>query len=341
MKSVNVLLTCSSFHAVGIIDCLKDNPDNVPVKVFVTNCNVADLPPEKCCDGTFVVPKIDDEGYIPYLMQLCRINAIDIIFPTSSLELDLMARYKEVFNDNGVKVSVSSLDAVMVAGDKIKTWQRFKQYMPQQTVAMNALDVLEFSHKVPNICCKPVSLCGGKGFAVVDEEKCTDVSLFHGYGKKHYISLWQLCKAVEKYQQPMILQEYQSGMDFSILALAVNGKLLYCCGNYATKLEFGSTVEGEIGMHPYAKKIAQKVIERLNIDGIVGFDFILLSDGSAKLLDINLRVTASAQFYAKAGCNIPWLRCKQLLGYDISKESISIDYGLNMVKYFDAHYFHN
>lgn len=58
MKEFSVLLTCSSFHAIGIVDTLKNNPENCRVSVYVANCNEEDLPPSSCCDGTFVVPKL-------------------------------------------------------------------------------------------------------------------------------------------------------------------------------------------------------------------------------------------------------------------------------------------
>lgn len=339
MKPINILLTCSSFHAVGIIDCLKNNPDNVPVKVIVVNCNVSDLPPSECCDYMYVVPRINEDGYIPRLLEICKSHSVDVIFPTSSRELEVMARNRDTFAQHGIKVAVSSLESVLIAGDKVKTWEKFSDVMPCQVVANNAIDVLDFSHKVKNICCKATNLCGGQGFAVVDDKKCTDVAYFHACGKKHYINLWQLCHAVEDSPVPMILQEYHSGMDFSILAMAVNGEMTHCCGCYGTKLEFGAIIEGEIGMSPYAMEIAELVIKELGIDGIVGFDFILLPDGRALLIDINLRVTASAQFYAKAGVNIPWLQVCHLLGEDISKVEYEIDYGLVMSKYFAARYY--
>ncbi len=339
-NEVNILLTCSSFHAVGIIDCLKHNPDLVPVRVYVANHCAADLPPEDCCDGTFVAPSLTSGSYIPWLLSMCVLFKIDVIFPTSSLELELMASRKDDFEKIGVQVSVSSLQSVQIAGDKIKSWESFSRFMPRQVVANNANDVLEFSREVKSICCKPVNLCGGKGFAVVDEEKATEVSLFHAYGKKHYISLWQLCKAVEKCASPMILQEYHEGMDYVAGALAANGKMTHFCGCFASKLEFGATVAGEIQPCEKAQEIAQKVIEGLGIDGNVGFDFIVKDDGTVLLVDINLRVNATVQFYAKAGLNMPWLRVKQLLGSDVSDEQPEIDYGLQIVKYFAAHYFH-
>lgn len=339
MKPINILLTCSSFHAVGIIDCLKNNPDNVPVNVFVTNCNREDLPPSECCDGTHIVPRIDSENYIDRILEICKARDIQIIFPTSSLELETMARYKTYFEDYGIKVSVSNLDSISIARDKIKSWEHFSEFMPKQKIAVNAQDVLDFSKEIKNICVKPTNLCGGKGFAVVDEEKCTDISYFHAYGKKHYITLWQLCKAVEKCPYLLILQEYHEGLDYCLLAHAAKGIMTHYCGCDGIRLEFGATMEGIVNIRPQCAQIAKEVIEKLNYDGIIGLDFIIKESGDIFLLDVNPRVTASAHFFAKAGVNIPWLQCKHLLGHDIFKEGKIIRNGLRMSKYFSSHYF--
>lgn len=341
MKTLNVLLTCSSFHAIGIIKCLKNNPDKFPCRVFATNCNHYDLPPLKYCDGVFVVPKLDDDSYIPTLLDICNAKEIDVILPTSSLELEVMARNKSLFENRGIKVSVSSLESILISGDKVSTFEKLGKYMPKQKVAHNAIDVLDFALNVPSICCKAISSCGGKGFAVVDEDKCTDVSYFHAFGKKHYISLWQLCRAIERNPYPMILQEHCKGIDYSIAAMAVNGKVTHVIGCYGTTLEFGAIMRGKIDNYPYAMEIANVVATTLGIDGIFGLDFILQSDGTAILLDVNMRVTASAEFYAEAGVNLPWIAIKHTLGYDISKDCATIDFGLEMVKYFDAQYFHS
>lgn len=342
MKPINILLTCTSLHAVGIIDCLKNNPDGWPVNVYVTNCNASNLPPEDCHDGAYILPRVCDPEYYSKLYDICKEKSIDIIFPTSSQELESMALHCQDFERLGVKVAISSFEAIRIAGNKIKTYYTFSRFMPRQVVANNASDVLDFSREVKHICCKATNQCGAHGFAIVDEEKSSDVQYFHAYGKKHYITLYQLCHAVEKSQSPMILQEYHEGWDYSVMAIADHGVMRYHCGCVGSKMEFGSIVQGEIQSSLIADQIAAKVIERLGIDGIVGMDFILQDNGKAKLLDINLRVTASAQFAAKAGLNLPWLRCKQLLGYNLlSEPHPNLDYGLQMVKYFSTRYYHD
>lgn len=341
MKQINVLLTCSSIHAVGIIRCLLANPDNIKVNVYVANCNSCDLPPDNLCAGTFVVPRLIESDYIPSLLQICNEHSIDVILPTSSQELELMALAKDKFEQVGVRMVIAPLEAIRISGDKSATYKVFENLMPKQIVAYNAYDVLRFSEDVKHICCKPINSCGGKGFAVVDEKKCTDPRYFHSFGNKHYISLWQLCHAVEQSESPTIIQEYNEGIDYSLAALADGGKITHSIGCYGTTLEFGAVMKGEIDIHPYAKQVADFVAERLNVNGPFGLDFIIRGDGRAALLDVNMRVTASAEFYAKAGVNLPWLSIKQALGYNIREDNVSVDYELQMVKYFDAHYYHN
>ena len=179
---------------------------------------------------------------------------------------------------------------------------------------------------------------GGKGFAVIDDENSINTSLFHAYGKKHYISHEQLYEIVEKSPNGIILQEYHKGADYMVSVLAENGRVLYLCGYWGDVVEFGAVVKGRIADLPKAYEIAEMVVQRLGIDGNVGFDFIVKDDGTVLLLDVNLRINATLQFPAKAGCNLSYLRCKRLLG-DTSMYKLNINRNLKMVKYFDSKYY--
>lgn len=338
MKEFSVLLTCSSFHAIGIVDTLKNNPENCRVSVYVANCNEEDLPPSSCCDGTFVVPKLTAPNYINHILFLCKEYSIDIIMPTSSLELVLMAKNKDLFNKHGVIVSVSSLESLSIANNKIKLWKHFKDVMPSQQVVFNVKEARDFIGRFESVCCKPADLYGGKGFAVIDDENSINTSLFHAYGKKHYISHEQLYEIVEKSPNGIILQEYHKGADYMVSVLAENGRVLYLCGYWGDVVEFGAVVKDRIADLPKAYEIAEMVVQRLGIDGNVGFDFIVKDDGTVLLLDVNLRINATLQFPAKAGCNLSYLRCKRLLG-DTSMYKLNINRNLKMVKYFDSKYY--
>ena len=86
-----------------------------------------------------------------------------------------MARAKDKFEQNGILVSVSSIDSLLVANNKIALYSCYAGLMPKQIIPESVSDVDAFAsmfkYKNSSICCKVDNLCGGKGFAVVDDKK--------------------------------------------------------------------------------------------------------------------------------------------------------------------------
>lgn len=340
MKPINVLITCSNIHVKNMIDCLKNNYEGTQVNVYCVNSVEWDLPKEGECDGAFVVPKASDESYFPMLLELCKRLDIDVVFPVTSIDLDAMSEHKYEFEKHGIHISVTSPESMRIANDKIALHEMFGEYMPKQIIAKNVDEVIDFADSVNgSICCKVANMCGGRGFAVVDDEKCIDVSLFHRFGKKHYISTEQIYQIVDKNDHDVIVQEYKDGLDYSVSVLADKGRVTHICGYVGYVLEFGSMMYAEIKPNEQAYEIARTICEKLGIDGNACFDFILGEDCKVTLLEINPRVNASLNFVSNAGCNMFYLRCKQLLGYDYENDQQEINVGFKMKKYFETRYF--
>lgn len=340
MRSINVLITCSNIHVKNMIDCLKNNYEGTKVNVYCVNSVEWDLPNEGECDGAFVVPKVTDESYFPALLDLCKMLKIDVVFPVTSIDLETMAEHKEEFEKHGIHISVTSPESMRIANDKIALHKMFGEYMPKQIVPQSVNNAIRFMRKAEGlICCKVANMCGGRGFAVVDNEKCLDVDLFHRFGKKHYISREQLYKIIRRQDHNVIVQEYKEGLDYSVSVLADKGRVTHICGYVGYVLEFGSMMFAEIKPNEHAYKIAQTICEKLKLDGNACFDFILGDDGKVTLLEINPRVNASLNFVSNAGCNMFYLRCKQLLGYDYEHDQQELNVGFKMKKYFETRYF--
>ena len=341
MRKLRVMLTCCNIHVKDIIRCFKNNPEGREVEVFVTNSLEWELPPASECDGRFVVPRLDDPSFIPSMLKLCKEYSIDAIFPISSIDLDIMSEHRADFEAIGTKVSILPFETLSLANDKIRLHERFGElHMPDQIVPLDSQDVREFAKKHDNhICCKLADLCGGKGFAVVDDEKCDDVTLFHRFGQKHFISLDQLCRIVDKGGHEVILQEYKKGLDYTVSLLANNGKVERICGYVGYLLEFGSIMYGEIKPNEAAFEIARKLVAGLGLDGNIGIDYILHDDGTVTLLEINPRINASLPFVAEAGCNMMYLRLKQIMGESIEGLDETTKTGFKMKKYFATRYF--
>ena len=343
MRDFNVLLTCCSMHVKERIDSLKENEDGVNVGVYAVNSVEANLPPDGMTDGQYVVPPIFDKDYISTVLDICKRHSIDVIVPTATIELGLMARNKGFFEREGVKVSVSSPESIDVANDKIELHKRYGSLMPRQVIPNTLEDVQEFHESLPKgsrICCKLSNHAGGNGFAIVDRKKALDITLFNKFGENRYIAFKDLAEILERRTENVIIQEYADGHDYTVSLLAVNGEVTHIVGYIGYQMSFGAIVSGEIMFNERAYDIATQITKELRLDGNACFDFRIKENGEVVLLEVNPRVNASLPFVWKAGINMLYLRCKNLLGdYSNINENHRIQFGLKMRKYYDTTYF--
>lgn len=339
MRDFTVLMTSCSPRKTGIIHCIKDNEDGANVTMYCTNCREDELPSSSVCEKAFVSPCNDSPDYINHLLALCAAYHVDIVIPRLSSELEVLATNRKRFEDIGVKVSVTDLDGLLVANDKSRLYAKYSYLMPKQVVCSNSKMVLEFAKAHPKFCCKLSHSSGAAGFAVVDDKLCDDVNLFHAYGHKHYISTQHLCRIIDTQHLNYILQEYVEGYDYTVSLLADHGNVTHIVGYVGYEMEFSCIMYGEIKDNEVAFEISKFIVADLNLSGNIGIDFILKPDGSVVLLEINPRLNASLPFVAKAGCNMPYLNCKRLLGYDISHDGKNIVKGLKMRKHYATEYF--
>ncbi len=339
---MKVLITGCGRHSKTLVECLKNNPDGIPVEIISINNSERNIL-RTGVDECYIAPSIFDEGYIDWLRKLCEDRGVDVILPYITAELPIAAANRAYLESKGTKVSVASLDSLIIANNKVEMAKRFPQYMPKQIVAHNSRDIRTFAKKVgyhtgTPLCCKLTDKCGGAGFAILDERKYLDIASFNKVGVNRYISLNQLCEIADKVDTEIIIQEYVAGTDYSVCVLADNGNTLYECGFAGYAMEFGAVTSGEIIKNEEAYRIAREVVEELGLDGNCCFDFIIKADGSPVLLECNPRINATLPFLAKAGADLAYYRCRQLLGLDLP-ETLEIDYGLKMVKYYESHYF--
>lgn len=356
MRDLTVLITGCSKHSKEIVDCLTQNEDGRKIDIVAVNMDGNKL----LRHGTtyqYIAPPITDAGYIPFLKKVCEETHTDIIIPYITAELELAAQYMAEMEQMGVKVSVTNQETLEILNNKEKFGKKFFRYAPEQYV-VESLTMAEkiytaFSKNGRRVCCKISGKCGGAGFCIIDNQKAYDISLFNRCGVNRYISSEDLYHIVRSGHR-VILQEYIQGVDYSVCVLADHGKVLSMVGYAGFDMEFGAVVNGQIVSNTKAFKIVEQIIDKLKVDGNACFDFILegvdsgseikdLQSAPVKLLECNPRINASIGFCWKAGANLVYLRCKQLLGEltddDISGISSNFKEGLHMQKYYESEYY--
>lgn len=125
----NILIT-SAGQRVALVKVFQETlkrffPDG---KVYTTDMNPKLAPAAYVSDGCFDVPRCTSEDYIESLLTICLGNGIGLIVPTIDTELAILSANKEIFAKQGITVSVSEYDFVMMCRDKRNTGEFFEKH---------------------------------------------------------------------------------------------------------------------------------------------------------------------------------------------------------------------
>ena len=135
----------------------------------------------------------------------------------------------------------------------------------------------------------------------------------------------------------MIAMEFLPGVEYTVDLLADQGNTLYIAGRRNTTSSMSIAQSSVVEKKSDAYQLCKDIVRELNLDGNIGFDFMLDENDTPWLTDLNPRVTATIVLYAGAGLNLPYLRVKQLLGEELPQ--IEIKYGTKLLrKYWDILY---
>ena len=73
-------------------------------------------------DKAVISPLIYNEEYVPFLLNYCKENSIDIIISLFDIDLPILSKNKDKFEKIGTKVIVSNPELIEICNDKWKTY---------------------------------------------------------------------------------------------------------------------------------------------------------------------------------------------------------------------------
>ena len=90
--------------------------------VMATDCS--ELAPALYeADKHFIVPRMDDEGYLDIILSICKEHGIKAVLSLIDPELSLLAKHKQDFLDIGTTPIVSDYETVEMCFDKYRMYQ--------------------------------------------------------------------------------------------------------------------------------------------------------------------------------------------------------------------------
>lgn len=125
---MNILIT-SAGQRVSLVRAFQKE---LKQKYSEARVYTVDMQPElsaacNISDRFFKVKRVTDADYIPQLLDLCLQQNIKMVVPTIDTELQVLAKYRNVFVEKGINLIVSSLPFVDQCRDKRKISRFFEE----------------------------------------------------------------------------------------------------------------------------------------------------------------------------------------------------------------------
>lgn len=336
MKDLTVMLSaCGAQFAPGMVNCLKDNGER-NIRVVGIDMHY-DKTLESLYDAIYEVPRATDEHYIDRILEICRLEKVDVVLPFMSAELLPLLDRIEDFNQAGVKVAVGDRHSIEITTNKYSFYAFLKEQglkVPKFALVSKASELKEACEAVgyPNhpVCVKATELSGSRGIRMIDPSKSSFDILFGEKPNSFFTTFEDLQATLNEHptMPEMMAMEYLPGEEGSVDLIADHGEIVYMAYRESNVNLASIPQEATLSYNEEAYQIARDVVKSLGLHGSADLDFKYDKDGHPVLMEINPRIAATMQIFKEGGLNLPYLRIKQLLGEELP--SIEVKYGVKM-----------
>ena len=220
---VKVLMTgAGAPGAAGIIRCLSVDSN---IELHVADAN-PDAIGRFLCARFVQIPRAKENGFIAAIISYCKKNSIHVVFPLVTLELFQFSCHYEKFENEGIKVIVSSYESLNIANNKSSLLKHLKSRgipTPDFEVVSSG-DLTGFSRAVGKlgypskpIVVKPSVSNGSRGVRILNASIDRFDLLFNYKPDNLYIDYNDYLKIIQDREFPeLLVSEYLPGKEYTI-----------------------------------------------------------------------------------------------------------------------------
>jgi carbamoyl-phosphate synthase large subunit len=259
---------------------------------------MADIDP--CAAGLYLVPParrlIIPPGNSPQfpsvLLQECQKHQIELLIPTVDCELTHLALQATQFAEFGIKMPLSSVDALERCRDKysLLTYCQSTGHTPEFSLFTPQLDValLQFP-----CFAKPRRGAGSNGAMIING--IDDLKMLPDDGS-------------------YLILELLPGDEYSVdVYIHSTGQPIAAVPRLRMKIDSGIAVAARTCIHPQLSMMAIDIAQKAGITYVANVQFKADANGEFKLLEINPRFPGTLPLTSAAGIDIPQLLIDDLL----------------------------
>lgn len=287
----------------------------------------------KYADKKIISPLIYDENYIPFLVEYCKENRIDIVISLFDIDLLILAKHKKEFQKVGTNVIVSDPEIIEICNDKWMTYEFLKKNgfnTPKSFLKINdVIKCIADGSLLYPIVVKPRYGCGSISVAIAyDKEEL--VYLTKKANKEITTSYLKYESAATK--EKVIYQEYLKGQEYGAdIINDLKGKTQNVIVRKKIAMRSGETDIAKLVDEPVIVNTLTKLGKVTKHIANMDCDVFLVG-GKPYILEMNARFGGGYPFSHMGGCNLPQAIVNWVEGKDVSKEMISAKVGITGFK---------
>lgn len=337
-QPINVLMTgAGAPGGPGIIKALRQGPINL----FTGDCNPV-------ASGRFLneqftlLPAASNEDFIPFVLDFCLRNKIQVVFPLVTLELFKFAEQKQEFSKHGINVIVSDFESLSIANNKGQLYTHLQQngipvpaFQIVSTVneLTKAAEALGYPQKP--VCIKPTVSNGSRGVRILQQEVDEFDLLFHHKPNNLYSNLEKITGILTgRSFPPLLVSDYLPGEEYTVDTIVHEGVPKLILPRVRTKMNSGISVQGTFVKQDEIIAYCDRIIRSLKLSGPIGLQVKADASGAYQILEINPRIQGTSVAALGIGINLPVLAVLQEF-VEIDFSDLKIDWGKSFVRYYE------
>ena len=340
MREVTVLITaCGNVYMPGTTASIRNNGER-KIRLIGADMNHDDTILQMV-DQYYQVPRGDDPNYAKVLLDICIKEHVDVVIPIMSAELVALAENEEMFRNAGVTLSISNLESLKIANNKLALFEYMKANdipVPKFWMVNSVEDVdAAIEHIGVPVVFKTTEGSGSRGMRIIDPSKSRFDILFHEKPTSAYVTLQDFKETLQEGDMPpMLAMEYLPGHEYTVDMLCDNGKVLYNMCRRGLNVQTSIILDGVVEDKPEITNLCAQVAEKLKLTGNIGFDVKERADGTPVIMECNPRATAGVSEFTASGVNLLYLNIKRCLGEPLPE--VTPKYGVIMKRRYQEMY---
>ncbi len=301
---MNVLLTCAGRrgHTIAGFKAAVNGRG----RVFACDAS-ADAPALQEADEAFVVPSVDDPGYIDALLALCAAHRVGLLIPALEPELPLIAEHRARFAAIGTVALVSSPEVIATCFDKVATNQFLTRHglaVPRTCLSLEeAQQALMHGEIRFPLVVKP--RWGVSSFGVSVVEDAEELELSHRLAQKQLARSFLAAASASDAAHNILIQEKLAGTEYGLdVVNDLEGRYVTTFAKRKIRMRAGQTDRAETVHDVRLEELGRRIGESLKHVGVLDCDVFANAEGCCAI-DLNPRIGGGYPFSQLAGADIP------------------------------------